>query len=111
MRIRAFLSMAVFPIAPAVSLKVGMPVVRFLEPSSGNATSAPLMGWDVSHLSERKMMSRNAAPPSPWDLNMGAILCLPKLSGHRLPYGRIPDPNYSSGAHPCCFPQLRFPGA
>ena len=44
-RIQAFLSKAVFAHAPAVCLRVGLPVVGFLEPSSGSAKSAQLVGW------------------------------------------------------------------
>ena len=99
-RIQAFLSKAAFARGPAQLLRVGPPVVGFLEPSSGSSKSAHLVGWDVANLSEWQLTSHDTFPTSPWEMCMGAIFCLPQLSGRNFPYSRLPKPLYSFAAAP-----------
>lgn len=66
----------------------------------GTAKSAQLSGWDKADLVEWQLSSAHTLPPSPWDLCMDAIFCLPQLSGKNFSYHRIPKPLYSFAAAP-----------
>ena len=90
-RVQAFSSQAA-PSSGTSFLRVGEPVVGFIEPTNRKAHSAQLTSWDRT-TPEFWRLSSPASFPIRFDLNSNAIYRLPQLSAHGFSYLRPPKCN------------------
>ena len=76
-RVHAFASKSLFS-KPAQIVKLGSCVVGFTEPSSGNARSCQLVGWDICSIDDWRAASPGTVP-SQWDLAFNREFFHPSL--------------------------------
>ena len=115
-RAQAFASRAAFG-TPARRVGIGDPVAGFLEPTSGGATSAQMVGWDVTSMLNWPLTSavwgiprfaKKPAPPlqraSPIRRGTSPLLrCMymvPQMVASDLSYARFPHSAYTYVAAP-----------
>ena len=80
-------------------IRVGDPVFGFVEPASGNASSAQAIGWDICDPAVWKMTAP-ASAPAMFELNPNALFSLPQLAAGNFLYVRFPKTNYAYIAAP-----------
>ena len=110
-RVQAFTSQAA-PASGTSFLRVGEPVVGFIEPTNRQAHSAQLTGWDRTSLDEWRTSSP-ASFPVRFDLNKQAIFDTPQLSALGFSYLRPPKCNVLKVETPVqgpAFAQASSPG-
>ena len=93
-RVQAFASRADLPNAD-VRVAIGQSVVGFLEPSSGDAKSAQLVGWDLCPLLDWELRAANTLPDSPCELNSDVLYVLPQVSAATFSYCRFPNAGFT----------------
>ena len=97
-RVNMFASQAAFSSSGRL-IRVGDPVCGFVEPTSGDASSAQATGWDICDPAVWKM-SAPASAPAVFELNPNALFRLPQMAAGNFLYVRFPKTNYAYIAAP-----------